>query len=144
MITRHRGRWTPAERAEAIYRYLPFDVPPNAAGVTVTLGYDRDRGVLDLGLVDPERFRGWSGGERSQVSVTPGAATPGYLPGKLPVGAWSVMLSLHRVPVEGLDYEVTIEIGLGDTRSTSASPAPPAAAAASRCPGRRGPAMARR
>lgn len=111
MITRHRGRWSPADRREAIYRYLPFDVPADAAGLAVSLGYDRDLGVLDLGLVDPLRFRGWSGGARDTLFVTPSAATPGYLPGPLPVGTWSVMLGLHRVPPEGLAYEVTVEVG---------------------------------
>ncbi len=121
MITRHRGHWTPVDRAEAIYRYLPFDVPPGAAGVTVTLDYDRARGVIDLGMVDATRFRGWSGGVRSRVSVAPDAATPGYLPGDLPAGTWSVMLGLHRVPADGLDFDVTVSIG----PVTQESPAPP-------------------
>lgn len=111
MTTRHRGRWTRQDRHDAIYRYLPFDVPPAAAGITVSLDYDEDGGVIDLGLVDPERFRGWSGGARRQLFLAPQAATPGYLPGALPAGTWSVMLGLHRVPPEGLAYEVTVEIG---------------------------------
>lgn len=111
MITRHQGRWTPADRAESRYRYLPFDVPAAAAGLTVTVLYDRSRGVLDLGLFDPQRFRGWSGRERKRVVVAPDAATPGYLPGELPAGTWSVTLALHRVPADGLDFEVAVEVG---------------------------------
>lgn len=111
MITRHRGRWTPDDRAEAIYRYLPFDVPPDAAGLAITLECDQDLGVLDMGLFDPVRFRGWSGSERTRVSVAPDAATPGYLPGDLPVGTWSVLLSLHRVPADGLPFDVAVEVG---------------------------------
>ena len=111
MITRHRGHWTPADRSEAIYRYLPFDVPSDAAGVSVALDYDRARGVIDLGLVDAMGFRGWSGGARSRVSVAREQATPGYRPGELPAGTWSVMLGLHRVPADGLDYDVTAEVG---------------------------------
>lgn len=111
MTTRHRDRWTPEDREEQRYRYLPFDVPAGAAGITVTLGYDRDAGVIDLGLFDTHRFRGYSGAERQRVAVGRDAATPGYLPGPLPTGTWSVMLGLHRVPREGLASEVEIEIG---------------------------------
>lgn len=111
MTTRHRGRWMPADRADSIYRYLPFDVPHDAAGVTITLDYDRNLGTLDMGLVDPRRFRGWSGSERGRVMVAPQAATPGYLPGGLPAGTWSVMLSLHRIPTDGLPYDVAVEVG---------------------------------
>lgn len=86
--------------------------------MTVTLDYDRSLGVLDMGLFDPQRFRGWSGSERSRVMVGPEAATPGYLPGPLTVGTWSVMLSLHRVPTEGLAFQVSIEIGAAAPESS--------------------------
>jgi hypothetical protein len=111
VTTRHRGRWTPADRAEQRYRYLPFEVPAQAAGVTIDLSYDRRAGVLDLGLFDPERFRGYSGGERDRVAVGPDSATPGYLPGPLPSGTWSLMLGLHRVAAHGLAFEVEVELG---------------------------------
>ncbi len=121
MITHHRGRWTAADRAEAIYRYLPFDVPPNAAGVTVTLGYDRARGVIDLGLVDATRFRGWSGGVR--VTRIGGAGRGrSRLSSRRPahrdmVGdAWPA-----SDPADGLGFDVTVEVG----PVTHEPPAPP-------------------
>ena len=52
-MTVHSGVWRPEDRAAAKYAYLPVDVPPGAHGLTVTLGYDRTAGVLDLGLFDP-------------------------------------------------------------------------------------------
>ncbi|MFV2063807.1 MAG: CehA/McbA family metallohydrolase, partial [Chloroflexota bacterium] len=139
MMTRHRGHWTPADRAEAIYRYLPFDVPRDAEGLTVTLRYDHDVGVLDMGLFDPHRFRGWSGSERDRVTVAADAATPGYLPGELPAGTWSLLLSLHRVPVDGLPFDVTVEMGPA-THETPPSPLP----RPERPPGRDIPASAGR
>ena len=62
-------------------------MPAEASGVTVTLAYDRTTGVVDLGLVGPDRFGGWSGGERSEVTVTREWATPGYVPGEVG-GEW--------------------------------------------------------
>ena len=108
---RHRGRWTLADRDASVYQYLPVDVPPGAAGLTVTLQFDRGPAVLDLGLIDPERFRGWSGGERDRIAVARDTATPGYLPGELPAGEWSVLLGLHRIPPGGIEYEVSAETG---------------------------------
>ena len=87
-VTVHRGRWTAADRAEAPYRYLPFEVPPAAPAVAVALHYDRTAATLDLGVFDPAGFRGWSGGARQGFVITPSAATPGYLPGGLVAGEW--------------------------------------------------------
>jgi hypothetical protein len=119
----HRGRWTATNKAEAPYRYLPFDVGPAARAVAVELDYDRDAATLDLGVLDPAGFRGWSGGARSGFVITPAAATPGYLPGELPVGEWRVMLGLYRVPAGGVHF--TVEVRLGAATPPSAPPPPP-------------------
>ncbi len=108
--TRHRGRWTPDDRAAEQYRSLPFDVPAGATRVRVTLDYDRTAAVLDLGCLAPGGFRGWSGSARDGFTITRLAATPGYLPGELEPGTWHVLLGLHRIPAGGLAYEATAEV----------------------------------
>lgn len=112
----HSGVFTPEDRADAVYRYLPVDVPPGCPGVTIELEYDAAQGALDLGCFGPAGFRGWSGGARRHASIAPTWATPGYLPGELASGEWQVVLGLHRVPAEGLPWRV--RVGLG-------APAPP-------------------
>lgn len=94
---------------QAAGRYLsvPFDLHGESA-IEVTLAYDRDGAVIDLGCEDPVRFRGWSGGARDRFAITADAATPGYEPGPLPDGAWSVLLGLHQVPADGVDVQVTV------------------------------------
>ena len=105
--TVHRGRWTLEDRAERMLRPVPFEVPAGAGRITVELRYDRRRGVLDLGLLGPDgAFRGWSGGARDGFTVGADRATPGYLPGEPGAGTWQVLLRLHRVPADGLEYEV--------------------------------------
>ena len=136
----HRGRWTAEDKTAAPYRYLPFDVGPGARAVAVELDYDRTAATLDLGVLDPAGFRGWSGGARSGFVITPAAATPGYLPGELVAGEWRVILGLYRVPAGGIDF--TLEVRLGAAALPPVPPPPPLAARPPRrvlpaAPGRR-------
>lgn len=103
-----RGRWTLDDRLERILREVPFEVPAGTRSLTVKLVYDRSKGVLDLGSASPYGFRGWSGGARDEYTITADWATPGYLPGEIEPGTWQVWLRLHRVPLDGLDYELEI------------------------------------
>jgi hypothetical protein len=119
----HRGRWALQDRLDAMLRELPFEVPPGAAAVTVDLAYDRSRGVLDLGCLGAAGYRGWSGGARDGYPVAADWATPGYLPGEIEPGPWQVLLRLHRIPPDGLDYEVRVTV----TTTRPTPPAPPAA-----------------
>ena len=122
----HRGRWTPHDRAEAVYRYLPFEVPPGTEGISVRYGYEHGpHAILDLGVADPERFRGWSGSERSTVVIGSRSATPGYLAGPLPAGEWQVMMGLYRVPPEGIAYTVEVELGAVEPDRRPAPPVRP-------------------
>jgi hypothetical protein len=121
---RHRGIWTPADRAAGPYRTVPFDVPPGCAGVAVSLSYDRSAGVLDLGCAGPGGFRGWSGAARDRFAITASGATPGYLPGPLEPGQWQVWLGLHRVPPGGLAFEIEVATGAAAGRVAAGTAEP--------------------
>ncbi|GGQ26712.1 hypothetical protein BKA00_002645 [Actinomadura coerulea] len=105
-MTVHGGRWSLEDRLEQGLRELPFEVPPGTASVTVELSFDG--GVIDLGCHGPDGFRGWSGGARRRFTIGADWATPGYLPGELEPGPWHVWLGLHRIPPDGVPYEVTV------------------------------------
>jgi hypothetical protein len=108
--TRHTGRWTLEDRFAAPWHYLPVEVKPGTAGLRVELDYERATGsVLDLGCLGPNGFRGWSGSARESFVITREGATPGYLPGELEAGTWQVMLGVHRVPPDGVRYQLTAE-----------------------------------
>ncbi|MGP3974536.1 CehA/McbA family metallohydrolase [Streptomyces sp. 8N114] len=126
----HHGTWTMEHRAEEVLRALPVEVPGGTGALTVTLGYPRRAGVLDLGLLGPYgEFRGWAGGARDTVTVTESWATPGYLPGPVVPGIWQVLLRLHRIPPQGLPYEVRARFdGQVPAAPSSAAPRPPAPA----------------
>src|SRR5580693_6666953 len=108
--SRHTGRWTLEDRFASPWHYLPVEVPTGTAGLRVELDYERASGtVLDLGCLGPHGFRGWSGSARESFVITREAATPGYLPGEIEAGTWQVMIGVHRVPPDGVRYQVTAE-----------------------------------
>ncbi|AYY13893.1 hypothetical protein EF847_15500 [Actinobacteria bacterium YIM 96077] len=124
MTTRIERTLTPDDRAETPYLTIPFEIGPGTSTLEVRLSYDRGSGVIDLGCAGADGFRGWSGGNRERYVITPEAATPGYLPGELEPGTWSVVLGLHRIPAAGLD--VTVEIDVPASGPPEAEPpAPP-------------------
>lgn len=102
------GTWTLDDRLAGPVAEVPVEVRPGTAALTVRLSYDRSAGVLDLGCAGPAGFRGWSGGARSEYTIAPSWATPGYLPGEIEPGVWRVLVGLHRVPLGGLPYEIRV------------------------------------
>lgn len=119
VLQRH---YTIDDRARSLYQYLVVDVPSHADALTVRLDYDRTAAIVDLGLLGPDRFGGWSGSERSTVTVTPTWATPGYVPGPVS-GGWQVILGLHRVGPAGVT--VTLDVDFDPVPPLAAPPMPP-------------------
>lgn len=81
------------------YREVPFRVPAGVSAVTVEFDYQgrEERSVIDLGVRDPHRFRGWSGGNKSRFTVAETYATPSYLPGAIPAGEWKLILGVPAI-----------------------------------------------
>lgn len=92
-----RGELTGADHQT--YREVPFEVPAGTGRITVEVSYTgrEARTTVDLGLRDPERFRGWSGGNKTRFTVSAEEATPSYLPGPLTAGAWSLILGVPNI-----------------------------------------------
>jgi hypothetical protein len=112
-----RVRVTPADAAADPYFYVPVDVPAGTTRLDVTMRYPKaDDCIIDLGLLDPRAtdyptsagFRGWSGGARDRFFVATDDATPGYIHGAMPAGAWKIMLGLYKVPPAGADIVLTM------------------------------------
>lgn len=81
------------------YTEVPFKVPAGVTRITVEFAYTgkEERSVIDLGLRDPERFRGWSGGNKSRFTLAESDATPSYLPGPLKAGIWKLVLGTPNI-----------------------------------------------
>ena len=83
ILRRTRARLTPADQAANRYPAFPFEVPPDAQSIGVSMEVDRTDGkaCIDLGLLGPDGLRGWSGGAWTSFVVDRVDATPGYRPG---------------------------------------------------------------
>src|SRR5882757_1505557 len=78
------------------YVLAPFEVPAGVKRLDISFSYTgrEDHTTLDLGLLDSERFRGWSGGNKNAFSIGIADATPSYLPGPLPAGTWKLLIGV--------------------------------------------------
>ncbi|RUO72266.1 phosphotransferase [Pseudidiomarina sediminum] len=94
------------------YVAVPFDVPAGTQHIEVSFDYDNShRTVIDLGLEDPQRFRGWSGGSKKQFSLSELAATPSYLAGPIIAGEWKLILGVPNIrSTSESSYHATITL----------------------------------
>ena len=109
------------------YVEAPFTVPDGIVAITVTFNYTgKDQHTaLDLGLFDPEQFRGWSGGNKDHFTVSTTNATPSYLPGPLPAGQWKLLIGVPNIrQAVTSDYEADIFFTRPDQAITSFTDAP--------------------
>ncbi len=115
---RFRGRFSGVATPD--WHYLPVRVPHGVRAIEVSYRYDKtDTGagfstnVVDIGLFDPDGFRGWSGGARTRFRVSSDRATPGYLAGPMPAGVWRVALGPFLVVPPGVAYDVRVTLVFG-------------------------------
>lgn len=134
------GHITIADKRRSDYFYVPFELPEPASRLRVQYGYSaavsaskhEGGNVIDIGLFDPRGadfpggagFRGWSGSGRREFTITPTAATPGYLPGPLPAGRYQIILGLYCIWEHGADYWIEIEAELGAPEAAPPVPTP--------------------
>lgn len=99
-------------RDHQTYVEVPFEVPAGVERLTLDFDYDRaDRTVIDLGLLDPNGLRGWSGGNKSTITVATSDATPSYVPGPVVAGEWRLLLGVPNIR-EGVTARWTARISL--------------------------------
>ena len=93
------------------YIEVPFEVPANTERLTVSFHYTgkEERTTLDIGIQDPLRFRGWSGGNKSSFTISETDATPSYLPGVVLPGTWKLWIGVPNIrPQSVASYEAKV------------------------------------
>ncbi len=103
------------------YFEVPFTVPAGVHRVSVDFSYTakEQRATLDLGVFDPERFRGESGGNKSHFTISETDATPSYLPGSIPAGVWHLLIAVPNMrPRTVSHYHAEIRFNARDEDSS--------------------------
>ena len=134
-------RGVATEADHETYIEAPFKVPAGVTRLTITFDYPRaQRTVLDLGLLDQERFRGWSGGERLSFTLSAEEATASYLLGPIVPGRWTLLIGVPNIR-KGVTaaYEAKIWFGRGSAPAAGFDLFGPAAEERSRLVARRSP-----
>ena len=99
------------------YFEVPFTVPAGTHRISVDFQYTgkEERATLDLGIADPERFRGESGGNKSHFTISETDATPSYLPGAIPPGQWRLLIAVPNIrPQSVAHYRAEIRFNSRD------------------------------
>jgi len=105
------------------YFEVPFNVPSGTHRISVDFQYTgkEERATLDLGIFDPERFRGESGGNKSHFTISETDATPSYLPGAIPAGEWHLLIAVPNMrPQTVSHYRAEIHFNAHDEDSSFA------------------------
>lgn len=86
------------------YRKLDFIVPEGTKRITVDFSYDgrEQKSTIDLGIIDPNGFRGWSGGNKSHFTISENDATPSYSAGAIIPGKWQLLLGVPNMRSEAV------------------------------------------
>jgi predicted metal-dependent phosphoesterase TrpH len=109
--------------ATANYAYLPFEVPAGVTRLDVSMTTDRGA-YLGIGLFDARGhdyqsrgFRGVAGAERREFFVALDGGTPGFTPGPIEPGTWTVMIPVFLAV---LPTRVTVRVRM--TRGPAVPP----------------------
>lgn len=81
------------------YVEVPFAVPAGTFRVTLNFSYTgkEERTTLDLGLMDAQGLRCWSGGNKSTLTVSAFDGTPSCVPGAIIAGTWKVLIGVPNI-----------------------------------------------
>jgi predicted metal-dependent phosphoesterase TrpH len=115
-------RFEPGE--DKTWRHIPFDVPQGVHQFHISVSYNERIGsspmlsggnCLDVGLFDilgtesgGPGLRGWSGSERTEITIDETWATPPYRSGTIGAGTWNLLVGAYKVSPSGLDVTATI------------------------------------
>lgn len=98
---------------ESQYIEVPFNMPNGIQKILVNYevkNLGQDNCIVDLGIKDSHRVRGWSGGARREFFIGRKQATPGYISGTLYEGEWSILLGAYKIPKEGCQVIITVSL----------------------------------
>lgn len=93
------------------YRLEEFDIPDGTGALHVEFDYTGKQSFaeIEIGLFDPDGFRGTSRFSKSSFYISKYRTTPSYFPGPVPAGQWFISLGFPTVQAES-EYEIKIRM----------------------------------
>ena len=93
------------------YRLEKFTVPDGTGALQVEFDYTGkgDYAEIEIGLFDPDGFRGTSRFSKSSFYVSKYRTTPSYFPGPVTAGVWHISLGFPTIRAKS-EYEIIIRL----------------------------------
>ncbi|MGE0787278.1 MAG: CehA/McbA family metallohydrolase [Sandaracinaceae bacterium] len=89
---------------------VPFEVPAGTVEIEIRHDDGSDANILDWGVLDPDGFRGWGGGNSEPAIVGELAASRSYVPGPLSAGTWRIVIGKALIAEPPGHYHVEIDL----------------------------------
>lgn len=104
-----KGTVTPDE--QYTYRLEPFSVPQGIGALKIQFEYSgkNEFSEMEIGLFDPNGFRGTSRFSKNSFYVSEIRATASYFPGPVINGEWNISLGFPTIQQQS-DYKITIQL----------------------------------
>jgi len=93
------------------YRLEEFEVPVGIGALQVDFDYSGkdSHAEMEIGLYDPNGFRGTSRFSKSSFYISKYRTTPSYFPGPVSAGKWSISLGFPTI-LDASDYNIKIRM----------------------------------
>lgn len=93
------------------YRLEEFEVPEGTGALHVEFDYTGKQSFaeIEIGLFDPDGFRGTSRFSKSSFTISKYRTTPSYFPGPIQAGKWNISLGFPTIQADS-EYEITIRL----------------------------------
>ncbi len=95
---------------DAGFVLVPFTVPAGTVELEIRHRVLQPENILDYGLRDPDRFRGWGGGNKEAIVVGERATSRSYLTGAILPGTWNVVIGKAKVLTAPATYRLEIDL----------------------------------
>lgn len=94
--------------AEGEFFELPFQVPAGTVEILIRHAPTDPDDILDFGVLAPEGFRGYGGGNLEDAVIGVEASSRSYLPGPITAGAWALYVGKAKMVSSAPGYHVDV------------------------------------
>jgi hypothetical protein len=110
--------------AGVTYVQVPFTVPAGTVELEIAHTTVDPGNILDWGVMAPEGFRGYGGGNTENAVIGVDASSRSYLTGPITAGEWNIYIGAAKVPTTPARYHIEITFRTNATLAPQTQRAP--------------------